>query len=76
MPSIQAAPTSLDRARNQRNRPVFLRDIFIIRLINAWWIATFFQPDEFFQSLEPAWDLAFGPRSGAWLTWVCLFLVS
>ncbi|KAL2680905.1 glycosylphosphatidylinositol anchor biosynthesis [[Neocosmospora] mangrovei] len=69
MPSIQAASTSLDRARNQRNRPVFLRDIFIIRLINAWWIATFFQPDEFFQSLEPAWDLAFGPRSGAWLTW-------
>ncbi|KAM6519551.1 glycosylphosphatidylinositol anchor biosynthesis [Fusarium falciforme] len=72
MPSIQAAappPSSLDRARNQRNRPVFLRDIFVIRLINAWWIATFFQPDEFFQSLEPAWDLAFGPRSGAWLTW-------
>ncbi|KAH7258258.1 family 22 glycosyltransferase [Fusarium solani] len=71
MPSIQAPPppSSLDRARNQRNRPVFLRDIFVIRLINAWWIATFFQPDEFFQSLEPAWDLAFGPRSGAWLTW-------
>ncbi|RSL42505.1 GPI mannosyltransferase 3 [Fusarium sp. AF-6] len=71
MPSIQTGspPSSLDRARNQRNRPVFLRDIFVIRLINAWWIATFFQPDEFFQSLEPAWDLAFGPRSGAWLTW-------
>ncbi|KAF4989595.1 hypothetical protein FDECE_14669 [Fusarium decemcellulare] len=61
--------TVLDEARNQRNRPVFLRDIIVIRLINAWWIATFFQPDEFFQSLEPAWDLAFGPRSGAWLTW-------
>ncbi|KAJ4314889.1 glycosylphosphatidylinositol anchor biosynthesis [Fusarium piperis] len=69
MSSIQAAPSSLDRARNKRNRPVFLRDIIVIRLINAWWIATFFQPDEFFQSLEPAWDLAFGPRSGAWLTW-------
>ncbi|KAM5345397.1 hypothetical protein ACJ41O_011259 [Fusarium nematophilum] len=59
----------LDEARNQRNRPVFLRDIIVIRLINAWWLATFFQPDEFFQSLEPAWDLAFGTESGAWLTW-------
>lgn len=56
--------------RNERNRPNFLRDIIIIRLINAWWIATFFQPDEYFQSLEPAWRLAFGPNSGAWLTWV------
>ncbi|KAF4977342.1 hypothetical protein FZEAL_6114 [Fusarium zealandicum] len=61
--------TALDEARNQRNRSVFLRHIIVIRLINAWWITTFFQPDEFFQSLEPAWDLAFGPRSGAWLTW-------
>ncbi|SPJ76264.1 related to dolichyl-phosphate-mannose-glycolipid alpha-mannosyltransferase [Fusarium torulosum] len=59
----------LDEARNQRNRSVFLRDIIVIRLINAWWITTFFQPDEFFQSLEPAWDLAFGSQSGAWLTW-------
>lgn len=58
-------------ARNARKRPNFLRDIVVIRLINAWWIATFFQPDEFFQSLEPAWRLAFGSESGAWLTWVC-----
>ncbi|GJN80521.1 glycosylphosphatidylinositol anchor biosynthesis [Purpureocillium lilacinum] len=56
-------------ARNARKRPNFLRDIVVIRLINAWWIATFFQPDEFFQSLEPAWRLAFGSESGAWLTW-------
>ncbi|KAK5989175.1 GPI mannosyltransferase 3 [Cladobotryum mycophilum] len=46
-----------------------LRDIILIRLINAWYLATFFQPDEFFQALEPAWQLAFGPQSGAWLTW-------
>ena len=50
----------------------FLRSIIIIRLINAFWVTTFFQPDEFFQSLEPAWDLAFGSTSGAWLTWVCI----
>ena len=51
----------------------FLRSIIIIRFINAFWVTTFFQPDEFFQSLEPAWDLAFGPNSGAWLTWVSNF---
>lgn len=46
-------------------------DVLIVRLINALTIATFFQPDEYFQSLEPAWNLAFGSNSGAWLTWVC-----
>lgn len=76
MSSATVSRKVLDEARNKRNRSVFLRDIIVIRLINAWWIATFFQPDEFFQSLEPAWDLAFGSRSGAWLTWVCLFLSS
>ncbi|KAF4334203.1 GPI mannosyltransferase 3 [Fusarium beomiforme] len=69
MSSASGSSKGLGEARNQRNRSVFLRDIVVIRLINAWWIATFFQPDEFFQSLEPAWDLAFGSQSGAWLTW-------
>ncbi|RGP70804.1 gpi mannosyltransferase 3 [Fusarium sporotrichioides] len=69
MSSATVSRKVLDEARNQRNRSVFLRDIIVIRLINAWWIATFFQPDEFFQSLEPAWNLAFGSQSGAWLTW-------
>ncbi|POR36063.1 GPI mannosyltransferase 3 [Tolypocladium paradoxum] len=69
MAASSSSSSSSSSARNRRNRPVFLRDIVIIRLINAWWIATFFQPDEFFQSLEPAWRLAFGPPSGAWLTW-------
>lgn len=40
------------------------------RILNALSIRTFFQPDEYFQSLEPAWDIAFGPNSGAWITWV------
>ncbi|KAG5975777.1 glycosylphosphatidylinositol anchor biosynthesis [Claviceps cyperi] len=63
------AVTTSDVLRHMRNRPMFLRNLIIIRLINAWWISTFFQPDEYFQSLEPAWELAFGPNSGAWLTW-------
>ncbi|GAM84271.1 hypothetical protein ANO11243_022650 [Dothideomycetidae sp. 11243] len=39
------------------------------RLVNALTLKTFFQPDEYFQSLEPAWRIAFGERSGAWPTW-------
>ncbi|OIW33678.1 hypothetical protein CONLIGDRAFT_610521 [Coniochaeta ligniaria NRRL 30616] len=49
------------------------RDIFafflILRFINALCVRTFFQPDEYFQALEPAWSIAFGSDSGAWLTW-------
>lgn len=52
-----------------RHAPPF-QLIYLIRLLNALTLTTFFQPDEFFQSLEPAWNLAFGPDSGAWLTWV------
>lgn len=40
------------------------------RFINALLVQTFFQPDEYFQSLEPAWQMAFGANSGAWITWV------
>lgn len=46
--------------------------LFLIafRIVNALSVRTFFQPDEFFQSLEPAWEIAFGKDSGAWITWV------
>jgi len=47
--------------------------LIVIRVVNAVTLGTFFQPDEFFQALEPAWALAFGSRSGAWLTWVCKY---
>lgn len=63
-------------AQQTRSSPlpftISFTQILILRLVNALTIATFFQPDEFFQSLEPAWQLAFGQDSGAWLTWVCL----
>ncbi|WEW59725.1 glycosylphosphatidylinositol anchor biosynthesis [Emydomyces testavorans] len=49
------------------------RDILLFllafRILNALCVRTFFQPDEFFQSLEPAWQIAFGKESGAWITW-------
>lgn len=44
--------------------------LLAFRIVNALTLNTFFQPDEYFQSLEPAWQLAFGPSSGAWMTWV------
>ncbi|KAE8351147.1 putative mannosyltransferase [Aspergillus coremiiformis] len=45
--------------------------LFLIafRLLNALALRTFFQPDEFFQSLEPAWQTVFGEDHGAWITW-------
>ncbi|KAJ5083261.1 hypothetical protein N7456_012688 [Penicillium angulare] len=43
--------------------------LIALRLVNAFTVRTFFQPDEFFQSLEPAWQIAFGKDQGAWLTW-------
>lgn len=45
--------------------------LIIFRFINACLVQTFFQPDEFYQSLEPAWQMAFGTDSGAWITWAC-----
>ncbi|KAI5779247.1 Alg9-like mannosyltransferase family-domain-containing protein [Geopyxis carbonaria] len=36
------------------------------RILNALTVRTFFQPDEYFQSLEPAWHMVFGE---GWLTW-------
>jgi hypothetical protein len=47
-----------------------LNVLLMFRFINALCVRTFFQPDEYFQALEPAWDMAFGNSSGAWLTWV------
>src|SRR5256885_14535389 len=44
------------------------------RILNALTVRTFFQPDEFFQSLEPAWQTAFGKNSGAWITWASTVL--
>jgi len=49
--------------------------LIALRFINVLCLATFFQPDEYFQSLEPAWQMAFGSQSGAWITWVCTLLL-
>ena len=43
--------------------------LLAFRFVNALCVRTFFQPDEYFQALEPAWSMAFGRDGGAWLTW-------
>lgn len=76
-----AASTALDATAEAPSCPVQqdviaarLKDalavLFAFRLVNAICVQTFFQPDEYFQALEPAWQLVFGEDSGAWMTWV------
>jgi hypothetical protein len=48
--------------------------LFAFRIINVLCVRTFFQPDEYFQSLEPAWQMAFGSDSEAWITWACIVI--
>ena len=71
--SLDDVKTLEQRPSERIRRTTVSRDIlfFLIafRIVNALSIKTFFQPDEFFQSLEPAWDIAFGANSGAWITW-------
>jgi phosphatidylinositol glycan class B len=57
----------IEEDTTSRNILLFL---IAFRILNALSIQTFFQPDEYFQSLEPAWQIAFGADSGAWITWV------
>ena len=55
--------------RKQQKKDIWLL-VVCLRLLAALTLSTFFQPDEYFQSLEPAWSLTFGSSSGAWITWV------
>jgi phosphatidylinositol glycan class B len=81
MPSVSdsaTATTARHAAAPQTRPPTSYREaalrtfalLLAFRIVNALTLRTFFQPDEFFQSLEPAWQLAFGDASNAWITWV------
>jgi phosphatidylinositol glycan class B len=63
------------RAGTQTTLQNVLLFLVAFRVLNALCVRTFFQPDEFFQSLEPAWQVAFGKDSGAWITWVSWWLL-
>ncbi|KAJ5980296.1 GPI mannosyltransferase [Penicillium waksmanii] len=64
-PARRVAPSS-SASSTTTNILLFL---IAFRILNAFTLRTFFQPDEFFQSLEPAWQIAFGKEQGAWITW-------
>jgi GPI mannosyltransferase 3 len=64
----EARPVQRDTAAAQVKDALAV--LFAFRLVNALCVRTYFQPDEYFQALEPAWQLVFGPDSGAWMTWV------
>ena len=59
-----------ERGRDAATPPHIFLFLLAFRILNALSIRTFFQPDEYFQSLEPAWEMAFGADGGAWVTWV------
>ena len=61
---------TISRAVGAATAQDILLFLIAFRILNALTIRTFFQPDEYFQSLEPAWQMAFGKDSGAWITWV------
>lgn len=65
---------AFERARHAATSQDILLFLVAFRILNALSIRTFFQPDEYFQSLEPAWEMAFGADSGAWITWVSCLL--
>lgn len=69
-PSGTGAPPRNLPTSYRDSAPPILALLLAFRLTNALALHTFFQPDEFFQSLEPAWQLAFGDASNAWITWV------
>ncbi|KAF2872573.1 Alg9-like mannosyltransferase family-domain-containing protein [Massariosphaeria phaeospora] len=72
---MSARPACDDAARAPSNNTYrastlgVLASLLAFRIVNALTLRTFFQPDEFFQALEPAWQLAFGQDSNAWITW-------
>ncbi|KAJ6003477.1 hypothetical protein N7451_006024 [Penicillium sp. IBT 35674x] len=66
-------PPSSSSSPRHRFIPVQATNVLLFligfRLVNALTVRTFFQPDEYFQSLEPAWQVAFGENQGNWITW-------
>ena len=61
---------SIRRAIEATNAQDILLFLVGFRILNALTVRTFFQPDEYYQSLEPAWQMNFGESGGAWITWV------
>jgi hypothetical protein len=63
---IKRRPTHPDNGQSLLlDRRLFFA-LVLIRVFNALTICTFFQPDEYYQSLEPAWKLVHGYGETTW----------
>lgn len=63
---IKRRPTPPDNAQTiLLNRRIFVA-LVCIRVFNALTVQTFFQPDEYYQSLEPAWKVVYGYGETTW----------
>jgi hypothetical protein len=62
---IKRRQSPLDDAHVLFDRRVFLV-LLCIRVFNSLTVQTFFQPDEYYQSLEPAWKLVYGYGETTW----------
>lgn len=71
--STKATADPREKTQKSNSKSGILDNLLLLlvayRLLNAFTVRTFFQPDEYYQALEPAWWLAFGEDSGAWITW-------
>lgn len=70
----RAKTSATGRRANAARSIVPAQHVFLLllafRIVNALTLRTLYVPDEYYQSLEPAWQLAFGPNASAWITWV------
>ena len=63
---IKRRPPSLDDSTVLfQDRRIFFT-LLCLRIFNALTICTFFQPDEYYQSLEPAWNVVYGYGEITW----------
>lgn len=62
---IKRRQSPFDDAHVLLDRRVFLM-LLCIRVFNSLTVQTFFQPDEYYQSLEPAWNLVYGYGETTW----------
>ena len=63
---LKRRPAPPDEAQTLLQDRRLLLLLLLLRIFNALTIKTFFQPDEYYQSLEPAWKLVFGYGELTW----------
>lgn len=63
---IKRRPTPSDDTQTLLLDKRIILALICIRVFNALTITTFFQPDEYYQSLEPAWKLVYGYGETTW----------